>query len=171
MSMYNATVPQFIKMLDNLVGWLDDAAQDAETRGYDKAVLLEQSLSPDMFNLRRQVQACCDSTKLGAGRLAQVEIPVHEDGEQTWDELLARIASVRAFLDGLEPSAFEGSANAELTPAILRGKAIRGHHMVNQFALPNSYFHFTMAYAVLRSQGVLLGKRKFLGGFPTYDPS
>jgi len=169
--MYNATVPQFIKMLDNLVGWLDEAAADAEARGYDPAVLLEQRLSPDMFNLRRQVQSCCDSSKLGAGRLARVDIPVHEDGEQSWDELLARIADVRAWLDGLDPEAFKGSAQAELTPAILRGKAIRGHHMVNQFALPNTYFHFSMAYAILRSHGVRLGKRRFLGSFPVYDPS
>lgn len=170
MSMYNATVPQFIKMLSNLGAWLDEAAGCAEERGYDVAVLLDARLYPDMFTLRRQIQSCCDATKLAAARLAGVDAPVHEDGDQSLEALRARIVDVQAFLGGLDPAAFDGSATRELTPGFLRGRAVLGHHYLNEFALPNAYFHFTTAYGILRHNGVPLGKLKFVGNMTTHEP-
>ncbi len=170
MSMYNATVPQLSQMLDNLTGWMDEAQAYAEERGFEVAVLLDQRLHPDMFSLRRQIQSSCDNVKLACARLGGVEAPRHEDGEQTWDELKARIAEVGAFVQGLDPEGFEGAAKRELTPGFLRGQAVLGHHYLNQFALPNLYFHLSMVYAILRANGVKLGKMKFIGKMTTYTP-
>ncbi|MCP4810782.1 MAG: DUF1993 domain-containing protein [Proteobacteria bacterium] len=171
MSMYNATVPQFTQLLDNLSGWLVEAEAYAEARGFDVAVLLDQRLYPDMFSLRRQIQSSCDNVKLCCTRLGDVEAPKHEDGEQTWDELKARLAEVRAFIQGLDPEGFSDAAKRELTPGFLRGRAVLGHHYLNQFALPNLYFHLSMTYAILRSNGVQLGKMKFIGNLTTYEPT
>lgn len=170
MSMYNASVPQFTQMLDNLSGWLEQAEAHAAERGYDVAVLLDQRLYPDMFDLRRQIQSSCDNVKLACARLGGVEAPKHEDGPQTWDELKGRIAEVRAFVQGLDKDGFGDAAQRELKPGFLQGRAIRGHHYLNQFANPNLYFHLSMAYAILRTNGVKLGKRTFIGDLTTYSP-
>jgi hypothetical protein len=122
-------------------------------------------LAPDMLPLKNQVYIATDTAKGCGARLAGVEIPKYEDVETTFPELKARIAKTIAFLKSLDPKAFDG---AEKTPVVLKfpnaTMEFDGKSYVNNFVLPNIYFHITTAYGILRNKGVPLGKRDYLGG-------
>ena len=165
LTMYQASAPRFAAMLKNLSAILDKAAAHAEARKIDPLVLTSARLAPDMFPLSRQVQIACDGAKGAMARLAGVEIPKHEDTEKTFDELKARIAKTVAFVEGFKPAQIDGTEDREIVLK-LRGKDVsfKGMPYLLGFAYPNFYFHVTTAYAILRHNGVELGKGDFLGG-------
>lgn len=164
--LYDVTVPQFIKMLKNLNSILNKSAQFAEAKKIDVEVLLNSRLAPDQFNLIRQVQIACDTAKLGAARLAGKEAPVHEDKEKTLPELTARINDVVAYLGTFSPADFQGASERKISQPRWEGKYLTGAEFAAQHALPNIYFHITTAYAILRHNGVEIGKKDYLGEMP-----
>jgi uncharacterized protein len=163
-SMYQASVPIFTRMLNNLAGVLDKGAAYADTRRIDQAVLAGSRLYPDMFPLSRQVQIATDNAKGPAARLAGVEVPKFEDNEKTFAELRARIEKTVGFLNTLKPEQIDGSEDRTITLQ-MRTKTLtfQGMPYLLNFALPNFYFHVTTAYDILRHNGVEVGKQDFLG--------
>lgn len=164
LSMYQACVPVFIRGCENLLAVLDKAEAYAEAKGFDPAVLVQARLAPDMFPLVRQVQIMSDAAKGCAARLAGVEVPSFPDTEQSIPELKERIRKTLDFLRGISPEQMEGSETRDIhikTPS--RELDFMGLEYMQQFAVPNFYFHFTATYAILRHNGVELGKRDFLG--------
>lgn len=164
--LYDVTVPQFAKMLKNLNSILDKGAQFAEAKKFDVDVLLNARLAPDQFNLIRQVQIACDTAKLGAARLSGKEAPLHDDKEKTLPELKARINDVITFLGTIKPEDFNGAHERKITQPRWEGKYLTGLEYAAQHALPNIYFHITTAYAILRNNGVDVGKKDYLGEMP-----
>jgi len=163
-TMYQASVPTFLRMLANLSGILAKAEAYAEARKIDPAVLLGTRLFPDMFPLVRQVQLAADFSKGAGARLAGIEVPSFPDTETTFAELRERLAKTRAFLSSLSPERIDGSEERPIT--------IKGHGMefnftgldyLTTFAIPNFYFHVTTAYAILRANGLDIGKMDFAG--------
>ncbi len=163
-SMYQASAPRYINMLNNLSAILDKAQAHAEAKKIDPAVLTSDRLFPDMLPLARQVHLVCDGAKGAVARLAGVEIPKHEDTEQTFAELKARIAKTVAFVQSLKPAQIEGTEDKEIV-LNLRGKEVKfnGMQFLLGHALPNFYFHVVTAYNILRHNGVEIGKRDYLG--------
>ena len=163
LSIYETTVNTFRRMLRGLDRELQSAVDYAKARAFEPDRLLTGRLAPDMFELTRQVQIACDLAKGAGSRLAGIEIPKHADDETSIVELRARIARVLAFLDTLPREAIDGAAGRDIVLSV-QGRELRfaGADYVNQWALPNFYFHCSMAYALLRQQGVPLGKRDFL---------
>jgi hypothetical protein len=154
---------QLRRNIDTLEAILDKAAAHAEEAGYPFANLLTARLFPDQFDLCRQVQTVCDSTKLASARLTGRDAPKHEDRPMDLAELKARLADVRAYLDGLPDDAYDGAATKPVRLSFFPpGKMMHGEDYVAQFVLPNVYFHTTTAYAILRANGVPLGKRDYL---------
>ncbi len=162
-ALYESTVPVFTKMLNNLSACLDKAASFCDAKKIDQAVLINSRLAPDMFPLSRQVQIACDSAKRGAGLLAGAEIPKHEDNETTIAELKARIKSTVDFIASCKADKMAGKENADITVPIRQPIVMKGGTFLRNFTLPNFYFHVTTAYAILRHNGVDLGKRDYLG--------
>lgn len=170
MSMYTASVPQAAKMLRNLDTWLDKAEAYAAAKKFDVNTLLTARLAPDMFPLVRQVQSSCDTAKFIAARLSGKEAPKHPDTETTVSELHARIRSTIAFLETVSEADFAGAADRLVGLSYLpANKRLRGAVYLNQNALPNFYFHLSMAYAILRHNGVDVGKTDFIGGLELVD--
>jgi uncharacterized protein len=169
MSLYEASIPQLKKILNNLDKWLDAAAAHAQKKSFDPSVLLSARLAPDQFSLTRQVQAACDAAKFTGARLAGKEAPKHPDTEQTIDELHQRIRSCVAFLDTITAADFEGASKRVIDLPFMEGKAMLGSDYFNELSLPNFYFHVATAYAILRHNGVALGKRDFLGSLTLRD--
>jgi len=163
-SMYQASAPRFANMLRNLSGLLDKAQAHCEARKIDPLALTQFRLYPDMFTLARQVQVACDTAKGAVARLAGAEIPKHEDTEQTFAELKARIAKTLEFVESVPAAKIDGSEEREVALK-LRGQDVKftGLQYLLGFAYPNFYFHVTTAYAILRHNGVELGKRDFIG--------
>ncbi len=162
-SMYQASVPAFQKHLRALDGLLDKAAAYAVAKKIDPAVLLAARLYPDMFDLMRQVQAATDFAKAGPARLANVAMPSFPDVEKTIPELKERIARTLAFLETIKAEQMEGSQDRELTIKVgPNDMTFTGLDYLLHFALPNFYFHATTAYAILRHNGLELGKRDFM---------
>lgn len=164
--LFQFTVPQFIKMLNNLNALLDKASVFAETKKIDAEVLLNSRLAPDQFNFIRQVQIACDTAKLGASRLTGKEAPTHADTEKTLPELKARIASTITYLEKFTAEDFAGSETRKITHARWGEEYLTGEDFVQHHALPNLYFHVTTAYAILRHNGVEIGKKDYLGKMP-----
>lgn len=166
--LYDLTVVQFSKMLGNLSAILDKAAAYADLKKFDVAVLLNARLAPDQFHLIRQVQIACDTAKLGVARLTgNVETaPVHPDTETTLAELQARIQSVRDYLSGFSVDDFIDAESRSVSQPRWEGKYLTGAEFAIQHALPNIYFHISTAYAILRNNGVDLGKKDYLGPMP-----
>jgi hypothetical protein len=158
------SVPVFVQMLTNLSGWLDKASAFCEAKKIDPKVLLDSRLAPDMFPLVRQVQLATDFAKGAAGRLAGVELPKYPDVETTIEELKQRIQTTIGFVTSQDAAAIDAAAERDVTltiagsPLTLKGAVYLAH-----LALPNFYFHVTTAYAILRHNGVELGKRDFVG--------
>jgi hypothetical protein len=164
LSMHQASAARFAAMLRNLSGLLDKAEAHCAARKIDPAALTAFRLYPDMFPLTRQVQIACDTAKGAVARLAGVEVPKHEDTEQSFAELKARIAKTLQFVDGFKPAQLEGSDEREVTIR-QRGQDVRmtGLDYLLAVAQPNFYFHVATAYNILRHNGVEIGKRDFLG--------
>jgi hypothetical protein len=169
MSLYDASVPQFKQMLTNLDGWLGVAIEHAQKKSFDPNVLASARLAPDQYPLTRQVQSACDSAKFAAARLSGKEAPKHPDTETTIDELRARVKACIAFLDTVSAADFKGADTRDVALPFLEGKLITGADYLNQMALPNFYFHVAHAYAILRHNGVELGKKQYIGNLNLHD--
>jgi hypothetical protein len=164
--LYEITVTQYSKMLDNLSRILDKAAQYAEAKKFNVDVLLNSRLAPDQFNLIRQIQIACDTAKFGAARVCGKEAPSHPDTEATLAELQARIKMVRDYLTSFKSEDFVGAEERHVSQPRWEGKYLTGSEFVIQHSLPNIYFHITTAYSILRHNGVDVGKKDFLGNMP-----
>jgi len=163
-SMYDTLVPTANRMLGNLSAILDKAAAYAKQKDFDPAVLLNARLAPDMFTLTRQVQIATDMASRGAARLSGDEVKSTEDNEKSIEELQARIARVRDYLDAIPADKFAGAEDRQITITTRRGElAFTGLAYLRDFVLPNLYFHVTTTYNILRHNGVELGKADFLG--------
>ena len=163
-SMYQASAPRFVNILNNLAGILDKAQAHAEAKKIDPLVLTASRLYPDMFALGRQVQIACDTAKGAVARLAGVEVPKHEDTEHSFAELKARIAKTTAFIETLKPAQVDGSEDRDIALKLgPREVQWKGMQYLLGFALPNFYFHVATAYGILRHNGVELAKRDFIG--------
>jgi hypothetical protein len=163
MDMYAATVPQFIKMLDNLDRWIDKAVEHAKKKNFDPSVYLGARLAPDQYSFLRQVQGACDAAKSAAARLAGKEPPKHPDTETTLEEVRARINTCREYLKSVSPADLANSDDRLIALPFRPGQGARGTDYTVDLALPNFYFHMVTAYAILRHNGVELGKTDFLG--------
>jgi hypothetical protein len=162
--MYSVSIPLFRKHLTCLSAILDRAAAYAQERKIDPAALLDARLYPDMFTLTRQVQLASDFAKGAAARLAGEAPPKFDDVEVGFDQLKERIARTIAFLDSFGPARIDGSEEREIeikTPN--RTLRFSGLQFLTEFCLPNFYFHATAAYAILRHNGLPIGKEDFLG--------
>ena len=163
LSMYQASVPVFRQMLTCLSAILDKAAAHAEAKKIDPAVLVNARLFPDMFPLSKQVQIACDFAKGTPARLSGAEPPSFADTETTIPELKARIAKTLAFIETLKPEEIDGSEERDITIKIGGNPMqFKGQFYLVQFGLPNFFFHVTTAYAILRHNGVELGKRDYM---------
>jgi hypothetical protein len=162
--MYDASLPQFIRMLGNLSAILDKAEAYAAERKIEPSVLLNARLAPDMLPLISQVQIASDSVKGCAARLAGIDIPSYADNESSFAELQARIAKTQAFLGSVAAVQLEGSEGKSIT-LNFPGLALQftGQEYLLHFVLPNFYFHLSTAYAILRHNGLGIGKMDFLG--------
>jgi hypothetical protein len=162
-SMYQASVPVFVRMLKNLSAILEKGQKHAEARKIAAGVLPASRLIADMFPLSRQVQIATDHAKGAAARLAGVDIPKYEDNEQTIEGLKARIAKTIAFVETFTAERLAGSEEREIILALSFGELkFKGADYLLGFALPNFYFHVVTAYDILRQNGVDVGKRDFL---------
>ncbi len=164
LSMYQASIPQFQRMLGNLASILEKAESWAVEKKLDPAVLLNLRLAPDMFPLKRQLQIATDSAKGCAARLAGVDIPSYPDTEETFAELKARLQKTIDFLASFTPAQIDGSEEKSI---ILNFPSMElkfsGRDYLFQFVQPNFYFHLTTAYAILRHNGLDIGKMDFIG--------
>ncbi len=166
-AIYTASVPVFTQMLGGLAGVLSKAAVHSEAKKLDPNALLHARLYPDMFHLLRQVQVACDFAKGVSARLAGVEVPKHDDTEQGFAQLQARIESVLAFIGSLDAASYENAATREIvtqagTP---KEKRFSGQSYLFNYGLPHFFFHTSMAYAVLRHNGVEVGKKDYIGSY------
>ena len=161
--MYFETFCQMKKMLGQVDRWLEAAAASAKARSFDPAVFLGLRLAPDQFAFARQVQITCDTAKVAAVRLTGKEAPAFPDTEQTVDELRERVKATIAYLDTLTAKDFEGAADRVVTQPRWEGKVMSGADYFMEHAQPNFFFHATHVYAILRHNGVSLGKRDYLG--------
>jgi uncharacterized protein len=161
--MYYETICQMKKMLGQLDKWLDAAATFAKSKSFDPNVFLGFRLAPDQFAFVRQVQTTCDTAKLAASRLTGKDAPTHPDTEATLDELHARVRAVISYLDGFSAKDFEGAATRVVTQPRWEGKVMTGANYFMEHAVPNFFFHITHSFAILRHNGVDIGKRDYLG--------
>jgi hypothetical protein len=163
-TLYDASIPVFLRAFGQLSAILDKAAAHAEARKIDPAVLVGARLSPDMYPLARQIQTASDAAKFAGARLAGVEAPSFPDDEATFDELQQRIAKTVAFLKGIDASAIAGQEGREIVLKRTTGDIhLTGAAYLQGLALPNFYFHVVTAYDILRHNGVELGKSDYLG--------
>ncbi|MGZ8184106.1 MAG: DUF1993 domain-containing protein [Methylobacter sp.] len=165
-TLYQASVPVFIRMLENLSSILDKAVAHADAKKIDQAIFVNARLAPDMYPLSRQIQIATDMAKGCAARLAGIEVPSYEDNETTFPELQARIAKTIAFLKSGSADQIDGNEEKTITlQTHSRELSFLGQPYLLNFVLPNFYFHLTTAYAILRHNGVDLGKMDFVGSY------
>ena len=169
--MYFELVKQMKKHLGQFDKWFDAANAFATEKKFDPSLFLAFRLAPDQFGFARQVQIACDTAKLGAARLAGKDPPSHADDQKTIDELRARVKSVIAWLDGLQESDFAEGATRTITQPRWEGRTMTGHDYFVEHVVPNFFFHAAHAYAILRHNGVPLGKRDYLGQLTQRAPS
>ena len=163
-SMYQASAPRFASILRNLSAILDKADAHCAAKKIEPSALTTFRLFPDMFAFTRQVQIACDTAKGAVARLAGADIPKHEDTEQTFAELKARIAKTIDFIESVKPERVDGSEEKEIVLAMRSGeRRFKGMQYLLGHAYPNFYFHVTTAYNILRHNGVDIGKADFLG--------
>ncbi|HJW12852.1 MAG TPA: DUF1993 domain-containing protein [Albitalea sp.] len=163
-SMYSASVPIFVRTLTNLLTWLDKAEAHATAKKYDTSVLMTARLAPDMLPFARQIQIASDTVKFCVARLAGVEGPKFEDTEASFDDLRARVRKTVDYLQSVPVAQIEGSEDRDIALPRRDGTLIlKGEAYLKHYVLPNFFFHVTTAYALLRHNGVELGKRDFLG--------
>jgi hypothetical protein len=165
LSLYDASIPVYVRMLRNLASFLDKAEAYAREKGVELSTLAEAKLAPDMGSLIRQVQFASDAAKGGAARLAQIDPPSFADVETSFPELKDRIARTIAFVESIKREQVDGGEERTIVLTFPQGSmTFTGQNFLLQFSLPNFLFHVTTAYAVLRSQGVPLAKMDYLAG-------
>lgn len=163
-TMHSASVPVFVRLLGNLLNWLDKAEAHAEAKKFDASVYLGTRLAPDMLPFTKQIQIACDGAKFCIARLAGVEAPTFDDTEASLAELRERIRKTLVFIQSVNAAQIDGTEDKDVViprrdgPVTLKGEAYLKH-----YAMPNFYFHVTTAYALLRHNGVALGKSDYLG--------
>lgn len=165
---FESVTKQYPKMLKNLIAILDKGAGYADSKKFDTEVLVNARLAPDMLNLTRQVQIACDTAKFAAARLSGKEdvAPVFADDEKTLADLKTRVQKTIDYLTSFKASDFNGAEERRVTQKRWEGKTLSGAEYFNQYSNPNVYFHITTAYAILRHNGVDIGKKDFLGEMP-----
>jgi uncharacterized protein len=165
-SMYSASVPVFQHMLRNLVHILDKGEANAQARKIDPAVLAAARLAPDMLPFTRQVLIACDGAKNGVARISGVEAPKFEDNEASFPELKARVQKTLDFLATVPAAKMEGTEDKDITFPVGRDstRTMKAQAYLGTWVLPNFFFHVTTAYAILRHNGVDLGKTDYLTG-------
>jgi hypothetical protein len=169
LSMYDASVPAFVNMLTSISKILDKAAAHAEAKKIDPSVLINDRLAPDMFPLSRQIQIATDGVKGGAERLAGVEVPSFPDTETTFAELKERIEKTVAFLHSIDKAKFDGAEDRSVTMKVgPNDMTFPAKIYLFEFVIPNFYFHATTTYAILRHNGIEMGKQDFLAGLAPY---
>jgi uncharacterized protein len=151
------------KLLGHMNAWIDKAEAHASSKGYDANTLLQARLAPDMLPLVRQFQNACDNAKFAAAFTTGKEPPPHPDTEQTFAEVRARIASVIDYLGTFTEADFRDTDTREVKRPRWEGKSMRATDYFVEQAMPNFFFHLNMAYALLRHNGVELGKRDYIG--------
>lgn len=166
LSMYTASVPVFQHMLRNLSHILDKGEANAQARKFDPSVLANARLAPDMLPLTRQILIACDGAKLGVARISGVEAPKFEDNEATFPELKERIRKTLDYLETVPAAKMDGSEDKEITFPVGRDKTrtMTAQAYLTTWVVPNFFFHVTTAYAILRHNGVDLGKPDYLAG-------
>lgn len=163
-SLYEVSIPIFTLSLSNLSAILDKAESYGEAKKIDPKVIPQTRLIADMLPLSAQIQIACDTAKGAAARLAGVAVPKHEDTEATLADLRARVAKTLDFIKTIKPEQLQGAETREIVLQFPQTTLkFNGINYLTNFALPNFFFHVTMAYALLRKNGVDLGKRDFLG--------
>jgi hypothetical protein len=162
-SMYYQVISQCAQNLENLEKCLDKAEQYAAVKNFDVGVLMTSRLAPDMHHFTYQVQSACDYVKAAAAWLSGQAPPKHEDNERTIGELRARIRKTVAFVQSVGEAQYAAASECKVKLSWAPGKVIGGKDYLLQIAIPNTFFHLAMAYAILRHNGVDVGKRDFLG--------
>ena len=167
--MYYQVISQCTQTLKNLETCLDKAEQHAAAKKFDIGVLMTGRLAPDMKDFIYQVQSACDYVKAGAAWLSGQTPPKHEDDEQTIDELRARIRKTVAFAESVNEARYAGASERRVKLSWAPGKIIGGEDYLLQMTIPNTFFHIAMAYAILRHNGVDVGKMDFLSPINLVD--
>ncbi|HKX44464.1 MAG TPA: DUF1993 domain-containing protein [Burkholderiaceae bacterium] len=163
-TMHSASVPVFLRMFNNMNVWLDKAEAHAQAKKFDTANYLSARLAPDMLPFVRQIQMAADAAKFAVARLAGIDAPKFEDNETSFAELRERIAKTVAFVKSVSAEQIDGTEDKDIALPRRDGTlVIKGEPYLKHFVLPNFYFHMTTAYALLRHNGVELGKMDFLG--------
>jgi hypothetical protein len=168
MSVY-ATVTELTKMVRNLDKWLDKTETFAKAKNFDPTTLLTARLAPDQYPLVRQIQSACDGAKFAASHLSGKTPPKHPDTEQTWEEIRKRVRTVLTYLDTYKESDFTGAETRTVELPWLEGKVMEGRNYLLDLAVPNFFFHAVTTYAILRHNGVDLGKMDYIGSMTTRD--
>ncbi len=163
-TMHSASVPTFVRMLGNMSTWLDKAEAHAKARKFDPSVYMASRLAPDMLPFTKQVQIACDSAKFCIARLSGETAPVFEDTETTFDELRDRLRKTADYAESVPAEKIIGTEMKDIqVPRRDGAMTMQGEMYLRNFAMPNFYFHVTTVYALLRYNGVELGKMDFLG--------
>lgn len=162
-SIFQFCTKQQVRVLKNLQEILKKGAEYADHKKFQMEVLLQARLAPDQFPLMRQIQIACDTAKFNAARFTGTTAPSHPDEEKTLAEAMARIDSVIQYLMGFKDTDFSGASQRKITNARWESKWMMGEDFFHQYAAPNVYFHVTTAYAILRHNGVDVGKKSYLG--------
>lgn len=166
-SLYSASVPVFRQMLNSVGAILDKAEQHAMAKNIDPNVLLQARLFPDMFPLIRQVQIAADFARGVSARLAGVEVPKYDDNEVTFADLRSLLGKTLAFIDGFAPEQINGNEDREIItrPGTPKEKRFNGQSYLLNYGVPQFFFHVTTAYAILRHNGIEVGKRDYMGTY------
>jgi uncharacterized protein len=163
-TMHSASVPVFVRMLSNLGHWLDKAETHAQAKKFETTVYLSARLAPDMLPFTKQIQIACDGAKFAVARLAGVESPKFEDNETSFAELRERVRKTIDYVQSVPAAQIDGSEAKDIViPRRDGSMTMKGEVYLKHYVLPNFYFHLTTAYALLRHNGVELGKTDFLG--------
>jgi hypothetical protein len=157
------TISQYSRMLRNLDQWLQTGIEYARKKNFDPDVLTQARLAPDQYALVQQVQSACDAAKYAAAYLSGQKAPSHPDTEKTMSELRARIQTCVSYLGTFKSSDFAGAEERRVAPPWMEGNSVSGNQYMTRISVPNFYFHVTTAYAILRHNGVDLGKRDYIG--------
>jgi len=169
MSFAHLSVVQMNKMLQNLDRWLEESVAHAAKKSFDPNVLLTLRLAPDQYPLVRQIQSSCDTAKFTAARLSGKEAPKHPDTETTMEQIRSRVRTVVAHLETYTADDFKDAEKRRVDLPFMEGKSMLGVDYLIEMAQPNFYFHLNHAYAILRHNGVTLGKMGYIGSLRTFD--
>jgi hypothetical protein len=166
---HNESIRLFEKTLENLGRWMDKAGEHAAAKSFEVDVLAQARLAPDQFTFAQQVQAACDQAKYAAAYASGKQAPSHPDTEKTFAELRERIDKCLGFLETVQAKDLEGAEDRKVAPPWLGGRWLTGQDYLVHVAVPNFFFHATMAYAILRHNGVTLGKMDYIGSLPARE--